>query len=266
MDSEAPKPEPQWKPLTAMQRRVIGVLLEKAKTTPASYPMTLNSITTGCNQLSNRAPVMSLEPEDVEDTLEELRLMGAVGLIEGSGRVSKYRHYVYEWFDVTRQEAAVLAELLLRGEQTVGELRGRAARMEKNITDVAALRPLLDSLMQKRLVISLSPAGRGQIVTHGVYPPDEMPAAAQGAAAASAPISASAPPAAPTSTPSPALAPAPAIASPQVTSAPCAAPEPPALPGVTRDMYNELQLEVAELRAELARVRRQLEELEDLIR
>ena len=255
--SEDYQPEPQWKPLTSVQRRVLGVLIEKAKTTPAGYPMSINAVTTGSNQRSNRAPLMSLEPEDVEDTLEELRLMGAAAIIEGSGRVPKYKHYAYEWLGVDRAEAAVLAELLLRGEQTVGELRGRAARMDKSLTDVAALRPVLKSLQEKGLVIAMSPEGRGQTVTHGLYMDDERPAGVKAPAAQSEAPSAAMPAEEPPAASRAEAPPAPAA---QATT------PPPAPTGVTRDMYNELQLEVAELRAELSRLRQQVEQIEDLIR
>jgi hypothetical protein len=87
--------------------------------------------------------------------------------------VLKYRHYLYDWLGVDKVEMAVMTELLLRGAQTVGELRGRAARMEP-IADLAALKPVLDSLKAKGLVISLSPEGRGQVVSHALYQPQEL--------------------------------------------------------------------------------------------
>lgn len=257
--NETETPEPRWRPLTSRQRRVFGVLIEKAKTTPDAYPLSLNALTTGCNQKSNRSPLMSLEPEDVEDTLDELREMGAVAVVEGSGRVSKYRHYAYEWLGVDKQEAAVMAELLLRGEQTVGELRGRAARMDKDIRDVAALRPLLKSLQEKKLVIALTPEGRGQTVTHGLFPPNEMPKSASGGAAGAS--SDSPPPARAATAPA---SPSPAERSASPAPAQAAAPSPP--PGVTRDMFNELQLEVAHLRAELSRLRQTVEQLEEFVK
>lgn len=159
---------PSWQPLTSYQRRVAGVLIEKAKTTPAAYPMTLNAITTGCNQKSNRAPILDLSVDQVETVLDELRSIGAVIEVQGSGRVSKYRHCMYEWLGVDKREIAVMAELLLRGEQTVGELRGRAARMEA-IPDIGELRPIIQSLIDRKLVVALTPAGRGQMLTHGLY-------------------------------------------------------------------------------------------------
>jgi hypothetical protein len=166
-------PLPQWRPLTSRQRRVAGVLVEKAKTTPDAYPMTLNALVAGCNQKSNRDPQMNLTAEEAEELLDQLRGMGAVAEVHGSGRVAKYRHLLYEWLGVDKHEIAVMAELLLRGEQTVGELRGRAARMEP-IADLHELRPIVDALIAKRLVISLTPECRGQVVSHNLYSEKEL--------------------------------------------------------------------------------------------
>ena len=164
---------PKWQPIGRLERRALGVLVEKAKTTPEAYPLTLNALTNGCNQKSNRDPHMELEAEQVETALENLRKMSAVVEVIGSGRVAKFRHLMYEWMGVDKAEAAVMTELLLRGPQTIGELRGRAARMEP-IADVNALRPILQSLTDKRLIIALTPAGRGQIITHNLYPSEEL--------------------------------------------------------------------------------------------
>ena len=117
--------------------------------------------------------LMSMKAEEVEDVLDELRAMGAVAEVQSGGRVPKYRHYAYEWLGVDKQGIAVMAELMLRGQQTVGELRSRAARMEP-IADMAVLRPVLDSLKQKKLLLELTPPGRGQIVTHGLYKDREL--------------------------------------------------------------------------------------------
>ena len=166
-------PQHRWQPIGSIDRRVIGVLAEKAKTTPDIYPMSLNAICTGCNQKSNRAPLVQFEPSEVEESLDRLRELGAVGLVEGYGRVQKYRHYLYEWLGVDKVELAVMTELLLRGDQTVGELRTRASRMEP-LADLAALRAVLDSLKAKGLVIALTPEGRGHVVTHALYKPREI--------------------------------------------------------------------------------------------
>ena len=175
VEPQATPPRCRWQPLGAIDRRVIGVLAEKAKTTPDTYPMSLNAIASGCNQKSNRAPPMQLEPADVEESLDRLRGLGAVGMVEGYGRVQKYRHYLYDWLGVDKVELAVMTELLLRGDQTIGELRGRAARMEP-IADLAALQPVLDSLKAKGLVMALTPEGRGHVVSHALYKPREIEA------------------------------------------------------------------------------------------
>ncbi len=157
-----------WSPLSARQRRVLGTLMEKSKTTPDAYPMTFSALTTGCNQKSNRAPVSNYSTEQIEQTVEELKKIGAVTLVQGNGRVEKVRHYAYQWFGLSKVEAGVMTELLLRGHQTLGELRTRASRLEP-ITDLADLQRLLDGLAARKLVVMLTPSGRGQIVSHNIY-------------------------------------------------------------------------------------------------
>ncbi|HEY2827789.1 MAG TPA: DUF480 domain-containing protein, partial [Pirellulales bacterium] len=164
---------PRWKPLGRIDRRVAGVLVEKAKTTPDQYPMTINGLINGCNQKSNRDPQMELDEGDITDSLDRLKVAGAAVEVQGSGRVLKYRHLLYEWLGVSKVELAVMAELLLRGAQTEGELRGRASRMEP-IADLNAMREILNSLRGKRLVIDLTPTGRGQIISHGLYEAEEL--------------------------------------------------------------------------------------------
>src|SRR5439155_20205248 len=160
---------PRWTALDARQRRVLGVLIEKAKTTPAGYPMSVNAIVAGCNQKNNRDPATSYDDIDVEKALDQLRTLGAVSEPDWVGRVSKYKHHAYEWLGVSKPEIAVMTELLLRGAQALGELRGRAARMEP-IADLAALKPIVDALVARGLMLELSPPGRGQIVSHNLYP------------------------------------------------------------------------------------------------
>ena len=150
-------------------------MVEKAKTTPEYYPMTVAAIVAACNQKSNRDPVTNYDQDDVEETLHGLRKKGVVILIEGSGRVAKWKHTLYDWLKVSKVELAVLAELLLRGPQTEGELRARASRMEP-LPDLPTLQAILDALMPRLLVVYLSPPGqkRGVFVTHGLYPPEEL--------------------------------------------------------------------------------------------
>jgi len=165
--------QPKWQPLERNDRRVVGVLVEKAKTTPDNYPLTLNSLLNGANQKSNRYPQMQLDEEHVYDALERLRKLGAVAEVQGDGRAPKFRHLLYDWLGVDKFELAVMAELLLRGAQTLGELRSRAARME-NIAGISELRPIMDSLHQKGLVLYLTPPGRGCVVTHALYLEQEL--------------------------------------------------------------------------------------------
>jgi uncharacterized protein YceH (UPF0502 family) len=164
---------PRWRALEAAQRRVLGVLIEKAKTTPAGYPMSVNAIVTGCNQKNNRDPVTAYDEFDVEKALGELVELGVVQEIDWVGRVAKYKHKAYEWLGVRPVELAVLGELLLRGAQAMGELRARAARMEP-IEDLAALQAIVDGLLERKLMIELTPPGRGQVVTHNLYTPAEL--------------------------------------------------------------------------------------------
>ena len=164
---------PRWQSLVAADRRVVGVLVEKAKTTPEAYPLSVNALRSGCNQKSNRSPLMEMEVEDIEESLERLRALGATVEVQSGSRVARFRHRLYDWLGVDKVELAVMAELLLRGAQTEGELRGRAARMEP-IADLGALRPVLNSLKEKGLVVALSPEGRGHTITHALYEPREL--------------------------------------------------------------------------------------------
>ncbi|MFK8113295.1 MAG: DUF480 domain-containing protein [Rubripirellula sp.] len=159
-------------PLSAAARRVLAVLVEKAKTTPDSYPLSLAGVISGSNQKSNRSPKMDLDEDDAVVALDELRELGAAREIQGSGRVLKYRHAAYEWLDVDSPQSAVMTELLLRGPQTLGEIRTRASRMYK-LDDLNAAKTVVLSLVEKGLVEAVTPAGRGQMFTHTLYQPDE---------------------------------------------------------------------------------------------
>ena len=169
----AATPANRIRPLDPIERRVLGTLIEKGKTTPDQYPMSLNGLVSGCNQKSNRDPVMTLDEERVSRALGRLRESGAVAEVFGSGRIARYRHLAYEWLGVEKEELSILGELLLRGEQSEGDLRGRASRMDP-IPDLAVLRTHLDRLAGRGLVIWLSPPGRGRLLTHGLLPADEF--------------------------------------------------------------------------------------------
>lgn len=116
--------------LTPDESRVLGVLIEKATTTPDQYPLSLNAVVNGANQKNNRDPVIAMEEGAAFEALEGLRAKGLVIRSDMAGsRVNKYRHQAAEALHVRPGELAILAELLLRGPQTLGELRGRASRM-----------------------------------------------------------------------------------------------------------------------------------------
>jgi uncharacterized protein YceH (UPF0502 family) len=172
MNDETTDDGPSPVPLSANARRVLGVLVEKAKTTPDNYPLSLAAIISGSNQKSNRSPKMELDEDDALLALDELRNVGAVREVHGSGRVVKYRHAAYEWMDVDGPGAAVMTELLLRGPQTIGEIRTRASRMQA-LDDLQAAKAVLDELIEKGLVEALTPPGRGQTFAHTLYPPEE---------------------------------------------------------------------------------------------
>src|SRR6185436_3664469 len=116
--------------LTPDESRVLGVLIEKSTTTPEQYPLSTNALTNGCNQKNNRDPVLNLTEDQVFDAVEKLREKQLVVRVDAAGsRVHKYKHMATEVLRCRAGELAVLAEMLLRGPQTLGELRGRASRM-----------------------------------------------------------------------------------------------------------------------------------------
>lgn len=116
--------------LSAEEIRVLGCLLEKDMTTPEYYPLTLNALVNACNQKSSREPIVSYAEETVLRALEGLKHRGMAVRISGAGhRVEKYGHTLGEKLNLGRRELALLCLLMLRGPQTVGELRGRTERM-----------------------------------------------------------------------------------------------------------------------------------------
>ena len=133
--------------LTGVEMRVLGCLVEKEFTTPEYYPLSLNALTNACNQKTNRDPVLSLEDTDVVRGLDRLRSLGLAVLDDTGGRVPKYMHTLPGKLRLESSEVAVLAELLLRGPQTVGELRARADRIHR-FADLAALEEVLAELLE----------------------------------------------------------------------------------------------------------------------
>jgi uncharacterized protein len=133
--------------LTDVEVRVLGSLIEKEMTTPDYYPMSLNALTNACNQSSNREPVVHYEEATVAGAIESLRKRSLVRVVQQSGsRVFKYRHLVNETLGLVTKQAAVLDVLMLRGPQTLGELKTRASRLTdfESLDDVdTALEQLL---------------------------------------------------------------------------------------------------------------------------
>jgi hypothetical protein len=159
-------------PLSVLERRLLGVLVEKALTAAAPEPLTLNAVVVGSNQKSNRDPVMSLEEPEVDDGLERLQRKGLVFRITG-GRAERWRHNLYDAWKVTKPELALLAELLLRGPQTAAEARSRASRMEPLDQETAA--SAIKSLTERGSIVWLTPESRrGAMLTHGFHSPEEL--------------------------------------------------------------------------------------------
>ncbi len=134
--------------LNEFEVRVLGCLVEKELTTPEYYPLTLNALTNACNQRSNRDPILSLDEAEVVRALDSLRFKQLALLSAEGGRVPKYRHALVEKFRLDPPELAMLCELLLRGPQTVGELRTRGERMHP-FPDLSAVEDVLGELMAR---------------------------------------------------------------------------------------------------------------------
>jgi uncharacterized protein len=223
--------------LSALEARVIGCLIEKQVTTPEQYPMSLNALTNACNQKSNRDPVLQLPEAEVQGLIDALSRKHL--LLEKSGfgsRVPKYQQRFcnteFSVFQFTPQERAIVCELLLRGPQTPGELRSRAARMA-SFADAGEAEAALEALAHREagpLVVRL-PREPGRRETRYAH-------------LFGGPIAATA-----------AAAPAPASASATAT-APAPAPQPPTVP------FSDSQIDrLAALEAEVRSLREQLERL-----
>jgi uncharacterized protein YceH (UPF0502 family) len=116
-------------PLDAVEVRVLGALMEKEATTPEYYPLSMNALVNACNQKSNRYPVVNYDEDTVSDAIEGLRAKNLAVVIVGSGRVKKYAQRISEVLNLGRRESAALCTLLLRGTQTLGEIKDRSERM-----------------------------------------------------------------------------------------------------------------------------------------
>lgn len=168
-------------PLTSLskpQRRALGTMIEKGITVPESYPLTLKALTVGCNQKSGRDPITNYSEDDLLDTLDQLRELGLAAVVHTeSGRTERYRHYLRRRMpDLTEPQVAILGELLLRGQQSVGDLRARASRMAPSgaLDSLDQLRSELAGLLEKELIqCDGSLDRRGVEVDHNLYEPHE---------------------------------------------------------------------------------------------
>lgn len=151
----------------------MGALLEKDLTTPEYYPLTVNALVNACNQKSSREPVVSYDDAKVMQALATLRDKNLVSRLSGAGhRVEKYGHRLGDLLNLGRRELAILCVLMLRGAQTVGELRGRTERMHA-FSDLDEVQHVLEALAAREPDALTAPVARGRWVQLWGGPPDE---------------------------------------------------------------------------------------------
>ena len=212
-------------PLSLLQTRVLGVLVEKEKTVPDTYPLSLNALTLGCNQRNNRDPVLDAGDGEVLAAIDELK--AANWVIESSGaRVTRYSHNIGRVLRVPEQSVALLAALMLRGPQTAAGLRAATERLHR-FADTSSVEAFLDELANR------PPAAGGPLVVLLPRRPGEREA--RWAHLLSGPVQAAEP-----------------QGSPQLHAAAGA-------PATVQQRLEALQAEVAELRAEVAALRARLD-------
>ena len=142
--------------LDPVEVRILGCLIEKQRTTPDTYPLSLNSLRLACNQTTNRDPVVQYDESTIREALHRLSQRRYSRLASGhTSRAYKFRHLLDEALGLDEGELAVLAVLLLRGAQTPGELKQRTERMQ-GFPDLAAVQDVLDSLVERELVLRLA--------------------------------------------------------------------------------------------------------------
>ena len=221
--------------LTPVEQRILGCLLEKQRTTPDGYPLTLNALRLACNQATNRDPVVDYDEATLRPSLERLSRARLIRFASGHGsRVAKYRHLADEALHLEQAEQAIIAVLLLRGPQTPGELKTRTDRLY-GFADLEAVGATLTDLQARGLVRDSGrrPGQKEDRWEHRLGEEDEGETAPI-AAAADARVAA-------------APAPAPAAQAPVIT-----APTP--IPGGHEARIAALEAQVAELRAQVSRL------------
>ncbi|MBO0986596.1 MULTISPECIES: YceH family protein [Delftia] len=184
--------DPRSTPLTAVEARVLATLMEKARTVPDSYPLTLNALVTGCNQKSSRDPVMEVSEGEAQEALDSLRLR-TMSVQISSARATRWEHNFPRGVGVPDQSAVLLSLLMLRGPQTAGELRINSERWHR-FADISSVEAFLEELRERSeekggpLVVLLprAPGAREQRWAHLLCGPVDVNAMAQPAAAAGA--------------------------------------------------------------------------------
>jgi len=167
--------------LNSTELRVLGCLIEKQRTTPDAYPLSLNALRAACNQATNRDPVVDYDEATVRDALTRLGRRRFTRLTSTRGsRAAKFRHLLDETLGLAADEQAVLAVLMLRGPQTPGELRARTERLHP-LPDFAALNDVLERLIRRELVVRRDrrPGQKEERYAHrlgGLDDPGEPPA------------------------------------------------------------------------------------------
>jgi uncharacterized protein len=224
----------------AVEIRVLGCLIEKQRTTPDAYPLSLNALRLACNQSTNRNPVVDYDEAAIRDALQHSYRRGWTRLTSGHGsRAAKYRHLLDEALGLASDELAVLAVLMLRGAQTPGELKQRTERLHR-FDDLAAVDATLQQLI-----------GRGHVAQLQRQPGQKEERYMQLLGGDDA---------GETAVPSPQAAPAPTFAAPapEPPPTPPTPPAPATLPPAAEARIAQLEREVAELRSELAALRDEL--------
>jgi uncharacterized protein YceH (UPF0502 family) len=184
--------DPRSNPLTAVEARVLATLMEKARTVPDSYPLTLNALVTGCNQKSSRDPVMEVSEGEAQEALDSLRLR-TMSVQISSARATRWEHNFPRGVGVPDQSAVRLALLMLRGPQTAGELRINSERWHR-FADISSVEAFLEELRERSeekggpLVVLLprAPGAREQRWAHLLCGPVDLNAMASAPAAAGA--------------------------------------------------------------------------------
>ncbi len=185
--------DPRTRPLSPTEARVLATLMEKARTVPDSYPLTLNGVLTGCNQKSSRDPVMQLTESQAQEALDSLRLR-TLAVEIGGNRATKFEHNFPRGIGVPDQSAVLLALLMLRGPQTAGELRINSERWHR-FADISSVEAFLDELQSRSeekggpLVVQLprAPGAREQRWAHLLCGPVDASQYAAGPSASEGP-------------------------------------------------------------------------------